>query len=350
MNVAWMVGGALALLAAYLSFWPVGIDPARWMPAPAPALVGPFAENGVLDDMERLKVGRGPESVAVDSLGRVIAGLEDGRIVRWQAATGEPETVARILGRPLGLAYDASENLWVCDLNGRLLEISQAGVVREAVAAWGGRRLGLVNAVDVDVNGRVLFTESSTQTTDTVADLLEHRPNGRLLAYDPKRGATDVLLDGLYYANGVALSADETFVLVAETTEYRVRRLWLSGPRAGESETFVDNLPGFPDGISCDAGGIFWLALVNPRSAFLDWTLPHPWTRRVAARLPLSWFESSAPRWGSILALDAEGHVIANLRTSSARGYAGISSAVVVGGVLYTGSLLEDAVGRLRLP
>ncbi|WP_246358471.1 strictosidine synthase family protein [Paenibacillus phytorum] len=32
---------------------------------------------------------------------------------------------------------------------------------------------------------------------------------------------TTVLLEGLYFANGVALSADEDYVLVAESYHYR---------------------------------------------------------------------------------------------------------------------------------
>lgn len=345
----WIAGGVTAALLMILLASPVPILPARWEPPPSPEGTGLHRPNTALDGMERLGVGRGPESVAVDAEGRIVAGLEDGTVVRVDGA-GAVETLAQIGGRPLGLAVAATGSLYVCDLYGRLLEVAPDGTIAERVTAVGGQSLCLVNALDVAADGRVYFTESSTVTTDTRLDLLEHRPNGRLLVFDAATAEASVLLSGLYYANGVALSADETFVLVVETTEYRVRRLWLSGPRAGESETFVDNLPGFPDGISCDDRGTFWLALVNPRSAFLDWTLSRPWTRRVASRLPLSWFESAAPRWGCIVALDVEGRVVADLRSSSPRGYAGISSAVVVDGTLYAGSLLEDAVGRLTLP
>lgn len=56
-------------------------------------------------------------------------------------------------------------------------------------------------------------------------------PTGRLLCYDPSTDATTVLADGLWYANGVALAADESFVAVVETCSMRVRRHWLEGPK-----------------------------------------------------------------------------------------------------------------------
>ena len=55
---------------------------------------------------------------------------------------------------------------------------------------------------------------------------------GRLLRYDPARGRTDVLADGLWFANGVALAPDESYVVVVETMRARLLRVWLRGPQA----------------------------------------------------------------------------------------------------------------------
>lgn len=350
MRNAWLTGLTVVLgaLAAYLLLWPVPIEPARWSPPEAPALEGVYAPNDALSETERIDVGFAPESVAVDPTGGIVCGLEDGSIVRWSG--GAVEEFVRLDGRALGLAYDEDGRLIACDLYGRLLAITAEAGVEELDTEVDGRPLGLVNDVDIAADGTIYFSESSTQTTDTLLDLLEHRGNGRLLAYRPEMGGTDVLMDGLYYANGVAVSADGSFVLVVETTEYRVARLWLTGPRAGGTDVFVDNLPGFPDGISCDADGVFWLALMNPRNGFIDWALERPWIRKVAARLPLAWFAGAAPRYGFVLGLNEDGMVIHNLQDPSGDVYAGISCVVRDGDSLYFGSLLESAIGRRAAP
>jgi len=351
MSKMWLIGLATGLgaLAAYLLFWPVSISPVRWTPPEAPALAGIYEPNEALVAMDRLEVGLGPESVAVDQAGVVHCGLEDGSIVRWAEGVGEAEALLNIGGRPLGMAFDVDGNLIVCDLYGRLLVISETGDIEELATQVDDKPLGLINDLDIGTDGTVYFSESSTETTDTTLDLLEHRAHGRLLAYYPDTRETEILLDELYYANGVALSPDESFVLVVETTRYRVRRLWLEGPRKGEDEVLLDNLPGFPDGISCDEMGTFWLALVNPRNAFVDWMLEHPSLRKTVARLPLAWFAGAAPRYGFVLGLDAGGNVLHNFQDPSGSTFGGISCVVRQDDTLYFGSLLEDAIGRLPL-
>ena len=57
---------------------------------------------------------------------------------------------------------------------------------------------------------------------------------GRLLCYDPATRKATTLLRGLNFANGVAVSHDQTYVLVNETGSYRVVRYWLEGPKKGQ--------------------------------------------------------------------------------------------------------------------
>ena len=78
------------------------------------------------------------------------------------------------------------------------------------------------------------------------------------------------VLADLHFPNGVALTADQSALLFAETGAYRLSRLEISGPAAGSHETLADNLPGLPDNLSRQVGGRFWLAMVNPRDRALD--------------------------------------------------------------------------------
>lgn len=54
---------------------------------------------------------------------------------------------------------------------------------------------------------------------------------GRLLSYSPQTGETRVLATDVFYANGVALSRDESYLLLAETGALRILRIWLKGPK-----------------------------------------------------------------------------------------------------------------------
>ena len=67
-------------------------------------------------------------------------------------------------------------------------------------------------------DGTIYFTVSSRRhgLDDWLSDILEHEPTGLLVRLSPG-GEPQVLLDGLQFANGVALAPDESYVMVAET-------------------------------------------------------------------------------------------------------------------------------------
>ena len=77
----------VVLLLIYLLFWPVPIDPAAWTPPEAPTKTGVYEPNTRLASVEKIGVGAGvgPEDVAIDSQGRIYGGMQDGRILRFQA-------------------------------------------------------------------------------------------------------------------------------------------------------------------------------------------------------------------------------------------------------------------------
>ncbi len=121
-----------------------------------------------------------------------------------------------------------------------------------------------------------------------------------------------MLLDGLYFANGVALSENEDFVLVCESARYRITRFWLSGPNKGSSDVFVDNLPSFPDGVSSDNRGTFWVALFTVRNALVDWLHPIPALKDLVSFLPRTLWPAPEP-YGLVLLLDEQGSIAASL-------------------------------------
>ena len=351
-NIAAFIVALIAATLAYLLFAPVPIMPAAWTPPPAPTLTGQYEQNSRLSPVQRLNLGQGhaPEDVALDAEGRIYAGLADGQIVQLQADGTQPRVFADTHGRPLGLVFDRDGNLLVADALKGLLSVNKAGEVKLLADEADGAKFGCLNDLDIAADGTIYFTEASNKfpMSQHVSDLLEHQPNGRLLAWDPKTQKARTLLPGLYFANGVAVSPDQSFVLVAETGMYRVQRVWLTGPKQGQADVFIDNLPGFPDGISANGKDKFWLALVTPRQALLDKLLPHPFLRQVVVRLPKS-LQPAPQRYSFVVALDTQGRVIDNLQNGAPDCYSQIANVVEHNGALYFGSIGEDTVGRFAL-
>ena len=292
--------------------------------------------------------GTGPEDVAVREDGTVYTGVKDGRILRL-APDGGVETVADTGGRPLGIEVHPDGDLVVCDAYRGLLRVDPStGSLTVLVEEVDGERMLLCDNAAVAPDGTIYFSDSSRRFTlaHWRADLMEHSGTGRLLRRDPA-GRVEVLLSGLQFANGVALSGDGSFVAVAETGAYRVTRLWLTGPRAGQTDTLVDNLPGFPDNLSTGSDGLLWIAIPSPRNPVLDWAHARPpWVRRAIWGLPQG-LQPPPEHTTWVLAVDADGRVVRDLQ--GRHGYHMVTGVREHHGTLYLGSLVDTSVAAVPL-
>jgi sugar lactone lactonase YvrE len=325
-------------------------EPQKWIPPRDMGLVGTYARNEKLRDAALWDTGgMGPEDVAIDQEGRIVTGIADGRILRFSPEGGPPQEIGQTGGRPLGIeVHPDGDGFIVCDADRGLLHLLPNGEIIALATEHNGLRFTITNNASVAADGTIYFSVSSHRWpfSDYVTDLVERSATGRLYRRDPN-GDIDVLLDGMVFANGVALSPDGDYVLVAETGSYRINRVWLSGARAGRPDVFVDNLPGFPDNLS-EAHGRFWCAFYAPRNKMLDVTGTRPWMRTVLDRLPETVMPKPA-RHGFVAAYDADGTVVANLQDPTGR-VAATTGVRAVGRLLYVGSLSEPHVAVVALP
>ena len=344
--------GILAILIIIFLLQSAPIDPAAYTPPESQELAGVLAPNNLLQKAELLALGKinGPEEVAVDSQGRVYGGTQDGKIMRL-LPDGKLETFAETKGRPLGIQFDKNKNLIVCDSYKGLLSIDPQGKITVLATSADGVPFKFTDALDISSDGTIYFTDASSKygQNEYLYDLLESKPHGRFLSYDPATGQIKVLLKNLYFANGVALSQQEDFVLINETYRYRIVRYWLKGPKAGTHKIFIDNLPGFPDNISSNHKGTFWLALFTVRNEAADKLHPSPFLKAQMSKLPKALWPKPKP-YGLVLALDEQGKITQSLHEPTGKHLKEITSAREYGGYLYLGSLHNDRIGKYRLP
>ena len=346
-------GIAIVLLLLYLMFWPVEIDPASWTPQKDKGLVGAFSPNELLSDAIVFGEddGIGPEDIDLDRQGRIYASYEDGRILRYDSNGKNSELFVDTGGRPLGLEFDLSGNLIICDAIKGLLSASPEGELTTLLTEVDNIPLNFTDDVDVGQNGLIYFSDASTRwgIKKYRDDIVEHRPYGRLISYDPITYETNVLLEDLYFANGVAISPDQSFILVNETSEYRIQKVWITGKELGQSEILMENMPGIPDGISSSGRGIYWVAFPSLRKSIIDNMADKPFIRKMIMRLPES-LQPAPERYGFIIGIDGEGSVIYNLQDPNPDSFSPITSVEEHDGFLYLASLTYKGFGRIKAP
>lgn len=345
---------------AYLLFWPVPIAPQAWNPPPAPPYEGRFAHRNLLSSAEKLWLGKleGPEATAIKD-GYIYTGLGNGDVVRMQLeGLGEPEVLANTGGHPLGMKFDAGGNLIICDAHKGLLCLSLNGEVSVLSDSVDGRRYKVPDDLAIAGDGKIYFSDISSKWTLEEAGyaMMEDNPLGVLVCYDPATQSSSVVLDNMHLSNGVAMGPDDEYVLVNETLGFCITRLWLKGPKAGQRDTFVENLPGGPDNITYNGNGTYWVALAFPRFPRLESLAPKPFLKKLMLRLPKflapvpEFFAGlELPCYGLFVGVDMEGN-ITHFADAHDGAFGMVTSVLEHEGQLYIGGIAADYIGRMPVP
>ena len=323
----------LLLLAAYLTLWPVPIEPVRWTAPMPPGYAGPHAVNTRLANLKMISLGteEGPEHIAIGKDGRLYTTVASGNILRMNPDGGAQEVFVNTGGRVLGFDFDAAGNLIAADAMKGLLSISPDRKITMLTDRVNGDPIRYSDAVVAAKSGRIYLSDASTRFAPkdwggtfeaSVLDILEQSSTGRILEYDPANKTTRVVVKGLSFANGVALSRDEQTLFVNETGKYRVwkisvnaRDLDITTPN-DQAKPLFDNLPGYPDNLMRGLDGKIWLGFAKPRNPTIDKLAAKPFMRKLTLRLPRAMWPIPKA-YGHVMAFTEDGRVVADLQDPS---------------------------------
>ncbi|QIO98720.1 ABC transporter permease [Bradyrhizobium symbiodeficiens] len=336
------------------------------LPPPPPTEIGsggPFEQNDKLRDVSLIGLGRieAPEDVILDRNDVLYAGSRHGDIIRFFPPDYERmEVFAHIGGQPLGMAFDKQDNLYVCIGGMGLYRIKPDGTVEKATdetnrslySVNDDSRLRLADDLDITDDGLIFFSEATVryEMDEWPVDGLEARGNGRIICYDTKTGTTHTALRGLKFPNGVAVASDGQSILFAETFGCSIKRYWFAGPKKGDVEIVMDNLPGYPDNINLASDGNYWLALVGMRSPSLDlaWKMPG-FRRRMAKRVPVDEWLFPNINTGCVVKFNEQGKILESFWDLKGLNHPMITSMREHRGYLYLGGIANNRIGRFKL-
>ncbi|KAF2287123.1 hypothetical protein GH714_038347 [Hevea brasiliensis] len=344
-------GFVLAFLLAFLFqiffFSPISPDLLQLPPTSS------LPTNKRLQEVIKLGEGllQGPEDVCVDREGLLYTAVRDGWIKRLHK-NGSWENWKRIDSDALlGITISKEGGLVVCDAEMGLLKVTEDGVTVLA-SHINGSPIRFADEVIEDSDGNLYFSVASTKfgLHDWFLDVLEAKPHGQLLKYDPSLNETSILLDGLCFPNGVALSREEDFLVFCETWKFRCQKYWLKGKNKGKTEIFVENLPGGPDNINLASDGSFWIALLQFVPDKLEFLHSSISSKHLVASFPkLVKLVNGAYRKAKVVNLAADGSITRMFDDPNGRVMSFVTSAFEFEDHLYFGSLNANFIGKIPL-
>ncbi|XP_074649550.1 adipocyte plasma membrane-associated protein-like isoform X2 [Tubulanus polymorphus] len=336
---------------------------------------GILKPNYILSHAQRLFEYRieGPESIAVHPItGKLYTGTADGKI--WVLDTNEMKILAELgeppcgggwhdelnCGRPLGMRFDVTGRLIVADAYKGLFSIDRDNgdfiKLYSSKEPVDHKKPKFLNDLDITSDGKIYFSDSSVkwQRRDVSYLVLEGKADGRILCFDPKLNKTEVVIDNLVFPNGVQLSPKEDFLLIAETTMARIKKFYLTGPKKGKLETFIDNLPGLPDNIRASSSGGYWVAFAGVRRkekfSLLEWASTRPWFKKYLTKVvPQVLLFKAVPSYGLIVEINQNGKIRRSYHDPDAEVLSSVSQVTEFNKVLYLGSYYLPYISMVDL-
>ncbi|MBR0938907.1 SMP-30/gluconolactonase/LRE family protein [Bradyrhizobium jicamae] len=276
-----------------------------------------------------------------------------------------------------GLALHPDGRLLVCVAGRGLAAIDPAKPVPRWCEAADGSALAGLLSVTAAPDGRIYAVEGSVgrRPSEWRHDLMEKRSNGRLIAFGADLDNPRVLLRGLPYPYGAAVSADGNSLWLTESWAHRLSSFALGGSGLGAREIVAGNMPGYPARLHPDGHGGLLLGLFARRTHLIEFVLKEDdFREEMMATMPPDYWVAPAlvggsdclepmqiggvkalgiqkpwapPRsYGLLVHLDAEGEATDSLHSRAGGRFHGITAACATGrGIV----IAARGAGRLLL-
>ncbi len=297
----------IIILGSYLAFHSPKIMPQKWIAENSCGYSGVFSQNNQLDQLLLLDISPyvNPETILYHD-NWLYASVDGGIIIRFHEDGSNLSEIINTGGAIIGFDFDSKNNIIFADAafdsNGGAICIATQTdnyQITPLITEYHGTRLMFPDAVAIDQKDNIYFTDACAITAahhnnSTVLasniDHIAHTKTGTLYRFSYDTNITECIASGFSFANGIVVSQDQNFIILSETSEYRIWKIDsnLRNAHPGDpgTELLIDNLPGFPDNLSVNDSGNIWVGLVSPRSEFIDSQSNKTFIRKILLNLP----------------------------------------------------------------
>jgi len=191
------------------------------------------------------------EDLAFDNEGILWAGGEIGQVYRIPEK-GRVEEVTNVGGFCLGLTFSAADELYICNAKlACVIKVKKNGKSSLFADSAEAHKLKLPNYGVFDSSGNLFVSDSGEWS----------KSSGCIVRFD-SRGRGQVFLDGPQpFPNGLALSADERFLFIAQSHTDDVLQVEIrEDGSAGDRELYATGLARVPDGLAFDVEGNLYVS------------------------------------------------------------------------------------------
>lgn len=316
---------------------------------------------------------RGPETIVFDKDGNLYTGTVNGQIVKIDK--NDRNKIVKVVqmgeendekicndphgspkcGRPLGMKLIKDKDLlYVADSYYGIFKIdlltgTKTLIISSKDTRFGASKLKFVN--DLDLDGEVIYFIDTSNERDVSEALQEHaeaQPRGRLFKFDQSTGQVELLLDNLYFPNGMTLTPEKDALLVNENTAARILKIYVKGEKKGTVETFA-NLPGFSDNIRLTERQTLLVPFAITRNNYfgslLDRTGRFPFIRKFLSYfIDFSKVLGYIPKYGLLIEYDLKGNVLKSWHDPNGSSVESASHIEIFENKMYLGSFYIDYI------